>query len=1098
MKKIKYSIKAIFVLTVLLVLFLPSVTFAGEKGSNNHQFRSASGEAEVAAFPDRWLLKPNEMVTVNFALRNISDLYGASLDLKFDETVLQIVDLGDIKPGSEFAAAANSLIAPLPNDHNGDGISNLDDFNEKGLINFAWARTGNVSGLDLNDGDWHTFVSVTFKVREDTSFDEDNFIPVEFYFGSEIPLNGHKNGLGVVKLANSVEPEELGDNVIDYQSFDTTFFIYPPLGAGEYRAVVEWDPYPYPYRDIDAHMIVPQEQWKLDVSWLNEGDLKFFPYAEWIGDICSADDIYYSPVEVVNINIAQMISDGDYEFFVHDYDDEGFADVSPKVTIYDQNGVKDSFEFDQANQGIGNWWKVFTLDSSGEVTEENTLSDDAYGGLPVITNIMPRFLPTDSTFYLYLTAENINSIEDLAVEIYTYEENPKLITDLTIEEKKKYEDETWVKAVMDKDQGLALGNYIVLLRVSGQYSLPYVISVEDTTILGYEVFPPIQKAGISSFELTIPGLNLSGKSFSAELKDKDGNVFATSSAFAVEDSTGYSTKQLHLSMVASNALGIPEGQYYLEVMVDGVLLLDEWGDTYGAEIEFIEDPVFWGMNPTEFDADTMTSKPVTVYGWNVTGQEWTLTIFNDEGSPVTGYQEQLTAIESADGLEVLTGFYLPKLPAGEYRLEISNGSVNQSLYFDVESDEAPADLIITTESLPDAVVGQDYNVTLAASGGTEPYTWTLVEGSNLPSGLSLSSNGLITGIPVQAGSFSFNVLVTDSSTQGMSVPKALTLVVKDPTISSVNLVANSNIISPDGLVEVLVQVDNMVRLGGASLELAFDPNVLEVIDGSVAEGVQIFKGDVFKNPLVTLNEVDNVNGIIKYNVVVTDATQSYTGSGGILASISFRAKSNANTGQTSIMFNPNSDLAPNGLAVGGWSSDGQSVDFDLTPINVVNLNFVQGGVIKGKVIQEKVLAKDPEPLSDEANNRGIKISVFDPATKQELYSTLSMRNGDYAISGIPSGIYKITYFKEGWSKVERKDISVNSSQVTMLADLTLLIGDMNSDTYINVQDLLWMATAIGTKPGSLGWKDAANVNKDNYINVQDLLRVAVNIGKRPK
>ena len=64
-------------------------------------------------------------------------------------------------------------------------------------------------------------------------------------------------------------------------------------------------------------------------------------------------------------------------------------------------------------------------------------------------------------------------------------------------------------------------------------------------------------------------------------------------------------------------------------------------------------------------------------------------------------------------------------------------------------------LIVTTTSLPSADVGFDYldfssetglPVQLAASGGAPPYTWSLVN-SLLPGGLSLSSDGIISGVP---------------------------------------------------------------------------------------------------------------------------------------------------------------------------------------------------------------------------------------------------------------------------------------------------------------------------------------------------------------
>jgi hypothetical protein len=76
---------------------------------------------------------------------------------------------------------------------------------------------------------------------------------------------------------------------------------------------------------------------------------------------------------------------------------------------------------------------------------------------------------------------------------------------------------------------------------------------------------------------------------------------------------------------------------------------------------------------------------------------------------------------------------------------------------------SPPPVTITTTGLPEAYVGVDYSATLTASGGTAPYTWTLVAGS-LPSGMSLSSTGVISGYTASGGITStFQVKVSDSS-----------------------------------------------------------------------------------------------------------------------------------------------------------------------------------------------------------------------------------------------------------------------------------------------------------------------------------------------
>jgi hypothetical protein len=68
---------------------------------------------------------------------------------------------------------------------------------------------------------------------------------------------------------------------------------------------------------------------------------------------------------------------------------------------------------------------------------------------------------------------------------------------------------------------------------------------------------------------------------------------------------------------------------------------------------------------------------------------------------------------------------------------------------------------ITTASLPSGVVSEAYSATLAASGGTAPYTWQVSAGS-LPAGLTLSG-ATLAGTPTATGTFSFTITVSDSS-----------------------------------------------------------------------------------------------------------------------------------------------------------------------------------------------------------------------------------------------------------------------------------------------------------------------------------------------
>jgi hypothetical protein len=89
-------------------------------------------------------------------------------------------------------------------------------------------------------------------------------------------------------------------------------------------------------------------------------------------------------------------------------------------------------------------------------------------------------------------------------------------------------------------------------------------------------------------------------------------------------------------------------------------------------------------------------------------------------------------------------------------------------------------LVITTTSLPGGLQNQAYSAALAATGGTAPYTWSLANGSVLPSGLTLSSGGQITGVATIAGTGSFTVQVTDGGSPAQIVTQSLSIIITSP------------------------------------------------------------------------------------------------------------------------------------------------------------------------------------------------------------------------------------------------------------------------------------------------------------------------------
>ena len=251
-----------------------------------------------------------------------------------------------------------------------------------------------------------------------------------------------------------------------------------------------------------------------------------------------------------------------------------------------------------------------------------------------------------------------------------------------------------------------------------------------------------------------------------------------------------------------------------------------------------------------------------------------------------------------------------------FTIQVSDGSIDPgSKQFALIIDE----IGIAPSTLPAAQYDNEYNQVLTGADGTEPYTFSVSEGS-LPSGLTLGSDGIISGTPDAYGSFDFTIHATD--TNGAYTDREYTV----PVYSGVGVVIQSAS-CPNGYINGVYSTSLTASGGQGSYTWT-------ISSGSLPTGVFLDSGDgsisgtststgTYNFTIRATDTVETENfGEQAYSVVIRSAVViSTTTCDRGITTISYSSDTAAGGGSSSYTWSLSSGTLPAGLSLG--SSTGQ-------------------------------------------------------------------------------------------------------------------------------------------------------------------------------
>ncbi|QPH38524.1 Ig-like domain-containing protein [Pedobacter endophyticus] len=230
----------------------------------------------------------------------------------------------------------------------------------------------------------------------------------------------------------------------------------------------------------------------------------------------------------------------------------------------------------------------------------------------------------------------------------------------------------------------------------------------------------------------------------------DVNVLNGITVTVLNGSTVVSTTTINGGLLNLSLLG--GNRFAATVLAGGAY--DRVQVSFGAAVSALSSLDIYGATVV-YPAPTLTSGAQTVCN----GATATLAATANGGTTLAWFDAP------TGGTQLGTGetFTTPALTTTTtYYIQVSKASCPNPIRVPVTVTVNPA-IVFAGTTLANATIASPYSVQLpVATGGTPGYTYALSSGSTLPTGLTLSSAGLISGTPTATGDPTFSVTVTDS------------------------------------------------------------------------------------------------------------------------------------------------------------------------------------------------------------------------------------------------------------------------------------------------------------------------------------------------